>query len=199
MWIMTDQGFISAVYKAGKLQVRARDRVSLERIFPDHEIITNVGTDYPFRVYTTHDELAEIISASIKGIQYSNFKTQAKATRGANYEGVLHSIWTTLLRLEPADARKFIGKGSWRLPAPAAKGKKGRKQRGQRAFYQDIWDRFDAEDRDTPAPTQLFNDVKSIAEADAWEDDEWTLALMDKRLSDLTDDEYAYLERQGVI
>lgn len=62
MWFISTDGFTSAVFKAGKLQLRARDRESLSRMgFSARRIKTGVGSDYPFRVYTTKRELKRLV------------------------------------------------------------------------------------------------------------------------------------------
>ena len=49
MWVFTTSGFISAVYKDEALQVRARDRKSLEHLAKEtgQEIISTPLADYP--------------------------------------------------------------------------------------------------------------------------------------------------------
>lgn len=79
MWVMTRYGFISAVaHPDHDLQVRARDRATLEQIsaryLPDVEIVALPGRDYQFRFYTTRDAFAEALAGMAREITYPNFK-----------------------------------------------------------------------------------------------------------------------------
>jgi hypothetical protein len=79
MWIMTNTGFVSIVRKgctAGQLLVRARRREDLVALLgKDCEITENAGTDYQVRTCISEDRLADIISAAVRAIDYSNFKS----------------------------------------------------------------------------------------------------------------------------
>ena len=81
MWICLNNAFVSVVSKgddAGKLCVRARRREHLVALFPGAEIIANGGTDYEFRAYIARDEVARVIGAALKNIDYKNFKNSVK-------------------------------------------------------------------------------------------------------------------------
>jgi len=81
MWICLNNAFVSVVSKgddAGKLCVRARRREHLTVLFPGAEIIANGGTDYEFRAYIARDEVARVIGAALKNIDYKNFKNSVK-------------------------------------------------------------------------------------------------------------------------
>lgn len=149
MWIMSEDGFISAVYKEGKLQLRARDRESLERLgFKGNRIRVGEGTDYPFRAYTTPDELKEIVNRQIDAITYPNFKSRIVVTRGRRFESALHNVWSAMLAVEPKNVTQLLSASSWRAP-------RGRSSRS--SADSDWWDAYlnrrDA--RDTPEPEVL--------------------------------------------
>lgn len=172
MWIMTKNGFVSAVQKHGKFQLRARDRESLLALgYEPTDIVTGVGTDYPFRVYTTREIFTAVLAQQVREIDYTNFKDAAKKSRGAQYADALNSVWFAMLRLEPKDALSNLGKGSWRLPT-----RKGKRSRSRR--YDEDWYRQDAL-ADVPEPTDRD--------------------LRDLPLHMLTDEEWAELERTGQI
>ena len=56
MWVFTTTGFVSAVYKDGALQVRARDRRSLSALSKDTgaSIVATPLADYPYRIAITN-------------------------------------------------------------------------------------------------------------------------------------------------
>lgn len=149
MWIMSEDGFISAVYKDNKLQLRARDRESLERLgFKGRRIKVGEGTDYPFRVYTTRDELKEIVNRQIDAITYPNFKSRIVQTRGRRFEAALHNVWSAMLAVEPKNVVSLLDKRSWRVP----------RSRGARSSADsDWWDAYltRRDERDTPEPAEL--------------------------------------------
>ena len=67
--------------------------------------------DYNARFYTTREDLAKAVAASMMDIDYRKFKPTAERIdpttgkpfeHGAKYHGVLNSIWSALLRLAPA-------------------------------------------------------------------------------------------------
>jgi hypothetical protein len=182
MWIMSEDGFVSAVFKDGKLQLRARDRESLIRLgFKGRRIKSNQGTDYPFRVYTTHEEFGEIVARQIAAITYDNFKNQAKKTRGRRYADCLGNVWMDMLRMEPRDALKYVGNGSWRKPKKVSS-----------AIDDDRWwetyryDSSDAQklDRDNPLLSEDALDDAQLALLEdlpvamhAWTEDQWNAWL----------------------
>jgi hypothetical protein len=191
MWIFTPSGFVSAVYKQGQLQIRARDRESLKLLFPKKKIHTNKGTDYPFRVYSTHDELARVMEAQVRAIHYANFKDEVKKTRGALFAGVLMGVWTTLLRLEPEGATRFIGKGSWRLPRPGKRVKKSK-----RVYEPEVWDRYDdweSRNRDMPDLVADYPDLLGDYEEHP------SLLEENRSIHSLSDEEWAEFEKHGIV
>lgn len=196
MWIMSQDGFVSAVYKGGKLQLRARDRESLVRMgFKGRRVKTNSGTDYPFRVYTTHEEFTALVVKQIADIDYSNFKDQAKKTRGDKFARALSNVWTDMLALEPRDVMRYIGskkKGSWRYPKTSASTLFGTAYKHDSAWWDDYLkalDERDADrtDRDNPLLDKhwgLDDDVLSDSQQNLladlpssmhdWTEEQWT-------------------------
>lgn len=122
MWIMSQDGFTSAVFKNKKFQLRARDRQSLERMgFKGKQIVTGVGTDYPFRVYLTKRQYKRIVCRQIDAIDYSNFKNRVAVTRGRRYSDALHDVWVAMLRVEPKNAMSLLGNSSFRTYKPGSR------------------------------------------------------------------------------
>ena len=85
MWIMTRYGFISVVAHDAPgydLQVRARDRQTLEQIRdryqPEAQILALPGRDYQFRFYTSRDVFADVLAAMGREITYPNFKNTVR-------------------------------------------------------------------------------------------------------------------------
>ncbi|MBP7548700.1 MAG: hypothetical protein KA761_00320 [Gemmatimonadaceae bacterium] len=136
MWISFNDGFISIVDKhaaqrkalrpGDTLEVRARHRTHLSRLFPEATIISHAGTDYPVRVRVTRERVAALLVGRVMGIDYSNFKDSVKEARlKAAYSrvwGVMHGVadperdprqgrldaydWNYSERLGEADARR---------------------------------------------------------------------------------------------
>jgi hypothetical protein len=107
MWIFTTEGFISAVYKDKAVQVRARDRKSLEGL-ATHCAATITHTplaDYPYRLATDRVHLSSWLSQQIQLMDYSNFKSEVEDTRGFEFAAPLHKVWDVMHDVEDAHAR----------------------------------------------------------------------------------------------
>lgn len=107
MWIFTTEGFISAVFKDNALQVRARDKKSLERLakHTNATIIKTPVADYPYRLETTREALAKYMADQITHIHYKNFKSEVEDTRGHAFVRPLHKVWDAMHDVEDAEAR----------------------------------------------------------------------------------------------
>lgn len=106
MWIFTRRGFISAVQhreEPDTLVVRARAKGHLTALFGSSAKPETVkGSDYPWRVYVSKDELVRIVAREVLGIDYANFKSSVKNDL---YHDTLMDIWTAGLRLEGGRAK----------------------------------------------------------------------------------------------
>lgn len=181
MWIFTQHGFVSAVEKDGSLQIRSRDRESLKSLgFGRRRIKTGRGTDYPFRVYSTHEELKRILAKQVDEIHYENFKTQAHKVRGKTYASALGSVWTAMLRMEPPNVIRYLG-DSWRKPT----------KRSRRSDYPT---------RSTHGSWANSYSQLGLDELPGEEFDELLpLTHEEKRLHEMTDEEWAtYCEKIGI-
>ena len=107
MWIFTADGFISAVYKHDAVQVRARDRKSLEdlAIYCNSQIKHTPVADYPYRLETDREKLADWLSIQAQLLDYSNFKSEVEAVRGFEFAAPLHKVWDVMHDVEDSEAR----------------------------------------------------------------------------------------------
>ena len=107
MWLFTNAGFYSIVKKPGyeDLTVRARSADDLERLRQRHlpslgPTIEGGGTDYPYRVVVSADDLASAIAEIVRELDYSNFKSEVGTRMGPDRAGTYHRLWTALLDIE---------------------------------------------------------------------------------------------------
>lgn len=105
MWIMTKNGFLSAVKKTPgeKITVRARrlddikyaaKRMGLE----PEDILKNAGTDYPYRIVVPQAEFARFMAQEAHDIDYANFKDAACAGDKKRHDAYF-KCWEALWRL----------------------------------------------------------------------------------------------------
>jgi hypothetical protein len=108
MWVFTSSGFVSAVYKDGALQVRARDRKSLAGLAKETgtEIIATPLADYPYRIAITTEQFAQWAERQAKSVDYKNFKSEVADTRGYGFAKALNQVWSAMHDVEDEKARK---------------------------------------------------------------------------------------------
>ena len=108
MWLFTNTGFISAVFKDQKLVARARDRQSLESLAShiSAEIIKTPLADYPYRVITDYLTFSEWVALQARLIDYPNFKSEIATTRGHDFAHALNQVWSVMHEVEDKGARK---------------------------------------------------------------------------------------------
>ena len=107
MWVFTTTGFVSAVYKDGALQVRARDRRSLNALSKDSgaSIVATPLADYPYRIAITNEQFSKWLQAQVLGINYKNFKSEVADSRGYGFAKPLNQIWSVMHDVEDEKAR----------------------------------------------------------------------------------------------
>ena len=107
MWVFTTTGFVSAVYKDGALQVRARDRRSLTPLAKQTgaEIITTPLADYPYRIAITNEQFAGWVNQQALSIDYKNFKSEVADTLGYGFAKPLNQVWSAMHEVEDSKAR----------------------------------------------------------------------------------------------
>ena len=107
MWVFTTTGFVSAVYKDGALQVRARDRKSLQPLVkaPGATVVATPLADYPYRISITNEQFAGWVNQQALSIDYKNFKSEVADTLGYGFAKPLNQVWSAMHDVEDAQAR----------------------------------------------------------------------------------------------
>lgn len=107
MWVFTTTGFVSAVYKDGALQVRARDCRSLSALSKDTgaSIVATPLADYPYRIAITNAQFSKWLQAQVLGINYKNFKSEVADSRGYGFAKPLNQVWSVMHDVEDEKAR----------------------------------------------------------------------------------------------
>jgi hypothetical protein len=107
MWVFTTSGFLSAVYNDGALQVRARDRKSLDTLAKSTgaAIIATPLADYPYRIAITNEQFSNWLSQQVIAIDYKNFKSEIANTRGYSFAKPLNKVWSVMHEVEDSKAR----------------------------------------------------------------------------------------------
>lgn len=103
MWIFTTSGFVSAVRSQSDrtIIVRSRDRASLAPISKKYkaEIKQTPLADYPYRVLIGHEKFIEWVSSEASNIDYPNFKSQVRISRGKRFASALGEVWCIMLQV----------------------------------------------------------------------------------------------------
>jgi hypothetical protein len=107
MWVFTASGFVSAVYKDGAIQVRARDRKSLEPLvkLTGAAITATPLADYPYRIAMTNEQFAAWVSQVALSVNYNNFKSEIADVRGYGFAKPLIQVWSVMHEVEDVNAR----------------------------------------------------------------------------------------------
>ena len=107
MWIFTPTGFVSAVYKEGAIQVRARDKQSLSSLEAKtgSSVKHTPLADYPYRLSTSISDFANWAFEQALAIDYSNFKSEVADVRGYGFAKPLNKVWSVMHEVEDEGAR----------------------------------------------------------------------------------------------
>jgi hypothetical protein len=106
MWLVTTQGFYSAVAhrtSSEHVLVRARTRDDLEalrRQIPDIEPFEDLDADYRHRAVVTRAEWVSAVAQLASEIDYDNFKNAVAARQGSARAGIYGRVWSELLSLQ---------------------------------------------------------------------------------------------------
>jgi len=105
MWVMTTEGFFSAVEDredANAVFVRARVRGDAEQlaVAVGGSVLETPGADYRFRVRMAKADWARYIAACATEIDYDNFKNTVAARQGAPRARVYGEVWGALRQLQ---------------------------------------------------------------------------------------------------
>lgn len=106
MWLFTKDGFISAVASdrdSKMMVVRARNREHLEKLLPEHEIVTLPNRDYGFRVFITREEFSTLVISLAESIDYTNFKN---SIIDSEYHDACLDVWTAMYRYQNSPKKK---------------------------------------------------------------------------------------------
>lgn len=111
MWLMTTQGFYSAVAHRDDpdlIVVRARtqaDIEALERQIPGLEPFADGGTDYRWRAIVTREQWRDALDQLADAIDYENFKAEVTKLQGHERADLYLEIWTILRSLQAGENR----------------------------------------------------------------------------------------------
>lgn len=129
MWVMTQQGFYSAIafdpkkakqLAPGKaedvLLIRCRVEVDAERlgIFVGREHEKTKVADYLYRIQVTRQEWGEFLAAESADIDYGNFKDRVKKNQGKERASAYMRVWSALLSLQPWEPFTRTSRYPWR-------------------------------------------------------------------------------------
>jgi hypothetical protein len=110
MWVFNTSGFVSAVYKDYAMQIRARDRKSLEGLGKQTGALITLTplADYPYRIAITDEQFAAWVSQQVLSVDFKNFKSEIADTRGYGFAKPLNKVWSAMHEVEDAKARARI-------------------------------------------------------------------------------------------
>ena len=97
MWIFLSQSFLSIVAVKDKpeiLVVRSRISGDIEYVFPEAEVLTDIGSDYKYRAFLSRKRVAEAIATEVMNINYTNFK---KSVNPYNRELAYFDVWARMI------------------------------------------------------------------------------------------------------
>ena len=118
MWLLTPQGFFSAVVSADSeadLLIRTRHRDDVDNLnaslralgFAAKPLIAYAGSDYAWRIVVPKNEWVAFLAQQVDDLQYDNFKSEVTKTQGIKRHDIYMRVWTALLAIEqlPGAAR----------------------------------------------------------------------------------------------
>lgn len=106
MWLMTTEGFFSAVADRDDdnfVLVRSRaheDSLALATAVDGGEVIETPQADYRWRVRLRRSSWMSYVAAQALAIDYDNFKNAVAKRQGVERAGVYGDVWSVLLRLQ---------------------------------------------------------------------------------------------------
>lgn len=106
MWLLTAQGFYSAVAHRDEpdtIIVRARTRADIEALraqIPGLEPIENLTADYRWRAFVTREQWRGAVASLAEKIDYDNFKNAVRDRQGRERAHTYHEVWRELMSLQ---------------------------------------------------------------------------------------------------
>jgi|GEM_PF-1822641 len=95
MWIFLRDSFLSIVQHGDEprlLQVRARIRDDIERIFPESYVSEDTRGDYRFCATISRDRVAHVIANRVQHIDYGSLNEQVRTSDRSNAYDKAYSI-----------------------------------------------------------------------------------------------------------
>lgn len=160
MWVMLNNAFLSIVSPSARsptLDVRARARGDIERVFPGAKVTCLPGRDYAFRAHLPRNEVAAAIEREVAGIRYPNFKG---STREQDRHDAYVRCWQAM-----ADFQESRGHGRPYETTATGKGRKLPKGRNGRGFTS--WEANSRMGGDLPFPPLPGDTMADLDEAEA--------------------------------
>ena len=107
MWLMTTDGFFSAVQHRDEpdtLLIRARSKGDLENLkkrlrSQDSKIFSTGSADYPFRIFLNRQEWIDYLILAAEDLTYDNFKSAVGRTNPERAY-IYHDVWADLQEIE---------------------------------------------------------------------------------------------------
>lgn len=117
MWIFTTRGFFSIVKKGRPgtpYCIRARVREDLESLQSAIDILGPVeeehGTDYPYRIYATKNDVAQVLTLTLDEMDYTNFKSAVAKLQGYERSHLYSDVWGVMYGAEEKVAKPLSKK-----------------------------------------------------------------------------------------
>ena len=102
MWIILNKTFMSIVenrHNKNELLVRSRVKGDIEEVFPDADVLENIGTDYLFRAFIPRSTVSEAIKKEVDMIDYGNFKDSVPKSDIKRLNSYMN-VWSNLRHLQ---------------------------------------------------------------------------------------------------
>ena len=102
MWVIMNKAYFSIVENKNnrdELLVKARVAGDIERIFPDAEVLKNIGTDYLYRASIPKTVVSNKLKNEIENIDYGNFKNSVPWEDELRHD-VYFNVWNELSKLQ---------------------------------------------------------------------------------------------------
>ena len=113
MWLVTSDGFYSIVQRSGEadLCVRARDAGDIDRLRNKYlpqltETTETPGSDYRFRAWASHQDVAAALAAVVGDLHYPNFKSEV-GKRDPERAHIYGSGWSARGRIQQGGPYSF--------------------------------------------------------------------------------------------
>lgn len=107
MWLATQHGFFSAVWKDGKIHLRARLRKDLENVcrlaWPNDatSILEWPDADYRYRVLLHPGDFSDLCAVLARDVDYSNFKARIYHTADQDEKAPVYGqLWAAMAKLQ---------------------------------------------------------------------------------------------------